>query len=324
MPNTYTCEICSFNTKNISIYKNHLKCKKHLQRLDNINNLFYCVCNKKYLSIASLNNHRRKCQDYQKHKYLVENNDNTQKDTLQEPNTVLEYIDNFELENEELLPMYNIIKLLVERCINKQDEVENKCEKNTIALERIEKRLDKLVDLCQKQFMNKNNKKEETSNETNNKTIITKNLQDGSTQNITLIENNCEIIDIRPEIKEKQIQKHNKQTNSTGTIYLIQEREFIARKLPIYKIGMTTQEPYKRLNSYPKGSSLCIAYRCNNNYTAQIEKYLIEFFSNKYIHRKDIGSEYFQGDELSMINDIVTEINAYSQQYMNKDKVKHE
>ncbi len=36
-------------------------------------------------------------------------------------------------------------------------------------------------------------------------------------------------------------------------IYLIQEREFINSKQPIYKIGRTKQNNYKRFEQYPKG-----------------------------------------------------------------------
>ena len=85
-------------------------------------------------------------------------------------------------------------------------------------------------------------------------------------------------------------------------IYLLQEREFIKTKEPIYKIGKTKQENLKRLNSYPKGSDLILQYKCVG--CDNIEKELIQIFKDKYIHRKDIGYEYFEGDWIDM-SDII-------------------
>ena len=42
----------------------------------------------------------------------------------------------------------------------------------------------------------------------------------------------------------------------TQYIYLLQEREFIKTKEPIYKIGKTKQVNNKRFGQYPKGSVL--------------------------------------------------------------------
>jgi hypothetical protein len=79
-------------------------------------------------------------------------------------------------------------------------------------------------------------------------------------------------------------------------IYLIIEREFIGRH--VYKIGRTLQPLHKRISAYPKDSQLVIAQRSQNH---QCEDTLKKEFSRLFKHRKDIGSEYFEGDVGDMI-----------------------
>lgn len=85
-------------------------------------------------------------------------------------------------------------------------------------------------------------------------------------------------------------------------IYLLIEREFIALNKPVYKIGRTRQEHNKRIESYPKGSRLLIQMYCDD--CINIESKLLRWFRIKYKSRKDIGSEYFEGDFRLMIADI--------------------
>jgi hypothetical protein len=85
----------------------------------------------------------------------------------------------------------------------------------------------------------------------------------------------------------------------TNYIYLLQEREFIKTKENVYKIGMTKKENCKRFNQYPKGSILLFQIICNN--CKNIETQIIELFKEKYIQRRDIGSEYFEGSYKNMI-----------------------
>lgn len=85
-------------------------------------------------------------------------------------------------------------------------------------------------------------------------------------------------------------------------IYLLIEREFLALNKPIYKIGRSKQELNKRVVSYPKGSRLLIQIYCDD--CIEIESKLLRWFRIKYKSRKDIGSEYFEGDFRLMIADI--------------------
>lgn len=89
-------------------------------------------------------------------------------------------------------------------------------------------------------------------------------------------------------------------------IYLLQEREFINTKQNIYKLGKTKQENLQRFKQYPKGSKLLLQQVCND--CDMLEHKLIRDFKNKYIHRKDIGNEYFEGDHIEMSKDIHNKI----------------
>lgn len=88
-------------------------------------------------------------------------------------------------------------------------------------------------------------------------------------------------------------------------IYIIHLREYFNTNQNIYKIGKTKQELFKRFKQYPKGSQLISQYDCSD--CDIVEKNIINLFKNKYIQRKDIGTEYFEGDILQMKDDIYNE-----------------
>jgi hypothetical protein len=117
------------------------------------------------------------------------------------------------------------------------------------------------------------------------------------------IEENKEEIeeDIKEEENKEEINKNIINENKEF-IYLLQEREFIKTKEPIYKIGKTKQERLKRIKSYPNGSELLFYIVCNN--CDKIEKIIINKFKNHFIHKKEFGNEYFMGDYNSMIDTI--------------------
>jgi hypothetical protein len=91
---------------------------------------------------------------------------------------------------------------------------------------------------------------------------------------------------------------------STNYIYLLCEREFIKTNEPIYKIGRSLQENLKRIQSYPNGSKLLLQSICED--CTDSEKELIKLFKLNFIHRNDIGNEYFEGNCYKMIQ-IMTE-----------------
>ena len=82
--------------------------------------------------------------------------------------------------------------------------------------------------------------------------------------------------------------------NNNEFIYLIKEREFIKTK----------QENLQRIKSYPNGSILLL-YIITNDCDKK-EKEIIQKFKEHFIHKKDIGNEYFMGDYNHMINIILS------------------
>ena len=94
-------------------------------------------------------------------------------------------------------------------------------------------------------------------------------------------------------------------------IYLVQERESIRCKDNIYKIGKTTQKPMKRMSAYPTGSKLWITIIVNDSDTA--EKELIKMFKIKFKQISSIGNEYFFGNPIDMMYEII----KYQQEHFN-------
>ena len=92
-------------------------------------------------------------------------------------------------------------------------------------------------------------------------------------------------------------------------IYLIQVREFVNLNECIYKLGKTQQVYINRFKQYPKGSILLSQQPCYD--CDSTEKELIQLFKTKYVHRTDIGHEYFMGDCLEMIYDNNVYINTF-------------
>lgn len=84
--------------------------------------------------------------------------------------------------------------------------------------------------------------------------------------------------------------------------YIIQEREFIKTKESIYKIGKTAKGCCKRFKKYPKGSILILLLKVDC--CDIIENKIINIFDYKFIQRKDIGREYYEGCITDMIKEM--------------------
>jgi hypothetical protein len=104
------------------------------------------------------------------------------------------------------------------------------------------------------------------------------------------------------ELERQKIEKSEKNKSKTNILYLIQEREFVNLNKPVYKIGRSKQEGFKRFNDYPKGSVIKIMIECDDCVLG--ERILLNIFRKKYIQRSDIGSEYFEGSMIDMRDDI--------------------
>jgi hypothetical protein len=82
--------------------------------------------------------------------------------------------------------------------------------------------------------------------------------------------------------------------------YMIKLREFIKTGEEIQKIGFSTipdkHNPLitERLKQYPVGSLPIMCALVNNS--KNLENLIIKVFKKKFIHRSDIGREYFEGN----------------------------
>lgn len=98
---------------------------------------------------------------------------------------------------------------------------------------------------------------------------------------------------ISTQLELKQNQKQFVPSSDSQFVYLLQEREFIKTKEPIYKIGKTIN-PKCRISDYPRGSRVYYLMCCKN--CDELEKEIITKFKNEFVHRPDIGNEYFEGE----------------------------
>jgi hypothetical protein len=82
-----------------------------------------------------------------------------------------------------------------------------------------------------------------------------------------------------------------------GHIYIIREREFIRLNEDIYKVGRT-KNLKQRFRDYPKGSEVIFCYQVDD--TIEIEKIVLSELRNCFKNRRDIGSEYFEGNKIKI------------------------
>ena len=126
--------------------------------------------------------------------------------------------------------------------------------------------------------------------------------------------------DIKVEIKE-DIKEDIKEKKNDEYIYLLQEREFIKTNEPIYKIGKTKQECLKRICNYPNGTKLLIQILCND--CDKYERLLINKFKELFIHKQEIGNEYFKGNCYKMIETIYNLIWDLEIKNINENKIEN-
>lgn len=107
-----------------------------------------------------------------------------------------------------------------------------------------------------------------------------------------------------------QYNKFNKQFQSNMLvdeifeyIYLLKDRTAVRSSEEVYKIGKIKQSNLNRFKSYPKGINILLLIKCDN--CSLVEKKIMYLFKQKYIHNRDYGNEYFNGNPKEMITDIL-------------------
>jgi len=82
--------------------------------------------------------------------------------------------------------------------------------------------------------------------------------------------------------------------------------KFVVNEQNVFKIGKTKQVNLKRLHNYPRGTILVIQIECLN--CSIMERRLINLFKKKFIFRRDLGYEYFEGNRTLMQQCIYEEV----------------
>lgn len=105
---------------------------------------------------------------------------------------------------------------------------------------------------------------------------------------------------LKEELKNMSTQK-SCNTATRGFLYMLREREFLKTNEQVYKVGKTTQQIHKRMGNYPKNSELILAIKFQNCHQSELELLKLMRCTETIKQRKDIGNEYFEGDENEII-----------------------
>ena len=107
------------------------------------------------------------------------------------------------------------------------------------------------------------------------------------------------------KMKTRQLTKTEKLMMTkvvTQYVYLLQTREFLNSKEPVYKIGRSKQDNYARFSQYGLGSVLLFQSSCDDS--IKLEKEIIGLFNQKYERIKILGNEWFRGNANEMKADL--------------------
>lgn len=123
-----------------------------------------------------------------------------------------------------------------------------------------------------------------------------------------LLENNFNISNLVQTLvnknKNEEIKEKQEKLNVCGCIYLIRTREYLVQDKNIYKVGKTSNNLYERLGKYGKGGEVIFSISVEQSKLDEIEKKIIKLFKTKFVQKKDIGTEYFEGDKIAMIKEM--------------------
>lgn len=109
------------------------------------------------------------------------------------------------------------------------------------------------------------------------------------------------INNIKEHVKEIYIENNK----SIGYLYIIKERKFVKSNEPVYKIGCTG-DIKKRFNQYPKNSRL-VFYIADEDFRKNEKRWIDKLNNNIHLKkRKDIGLEYFEGNYIIIINELIS------------------
>ena len=114
------------------------------------------------------------------------------------------------------------------------------------------------------------------------------------------------IIGKKRKALEEYSASQKRQKISSGTFYILRPQEYAHEN--IYKIGKTTNA-MRRMNAYKKNSDIMLMRHVTN--IDNMEILIKSIFKMKFVQRRDIGSEYFEGEIRDMINVAQNTIDEY-------------
>ena len=91
-------------------------------------------------------------------------------------------------------------------------------------------------------------------------------------------------------------------------IYILKEREFIKCNEPVLKIGRSSRL-VDRIMQYPSGSMVHATGRVRDAKKAEEDVKLT--FRGRFLQRRDLGIEYFEGDEDAMVDTFIRMLNKH-------------
>jgi hypothetical protein len=122
--------------------------------------------------------------------------------------------------------------------------------------------------------------------------------------------NNCKLKDKVKDDEIKKLKQENEILKSKNrqitniekynSMYILQEREFLNNKQPVYKLGIT-ETIHNRMGQYPKGSRII----CVIPVDGDPEALCLVKFRSLFIARTDIGAEYFEGCQNTMVKTLI-------------------
>lgn len=83
--------------------------------------------------------------------------------------------------------------------------------------------------------------------------------------------------------------------SKAGTLYVIQEREFLQSRAPVFKVGRTAGSIQTRMCGYPRGSAVVTTVKVADCFAG--ERALLSSLAGapeRFRRRSDIGAEYFE------------------------------
>jgi hypothetical protein len=99
-----------------------------------------------------------------------------------------------------------------------------------------------------------------------------------------------------------------------GILYLVQPSEL--RNTYRFKIGRSSKSDLSRVRSYRNGTRYLCVMECTDD--IYVERLLINHFNKNY--KKIAGHEYFEGDELCMLNSFIKIVMKYKNKSIENEK----